>query len=58
MRVNNDVFLLILSVLLKEDFDSLEDYKDRKWLFEKVLDVEIVLFSMYFDFELIFDLLL
>lgn len=37
MRVNNDVFLLIWSVLLKEDFDSLEDYKDRKWLFEKVL---------------------
>lgn len=39
MRANNDVLLLTWSVLSKEDPDSLEDHKDRKWPFEKVPDV-------------------
>lgn len=58
MRANNDVLLLTWSVLSKEDPDSLEDHKDRKWPFEKVPDVETASLSMYFDLELTFDLLL
>lgn len=58
MRANNDVLLLTWSVLSKEDLDSLEDHKDRKWPFEKVPDVETASLSMYFDLELTFDLLL
>lgn len=58
MRANNVVLLLTWSVLSKEDPDSLEDHKDRKWPFEKVPDVETASLSMYFDLELTFDLLL
>lgn len=58
MRANNDVLLLTWSVLSKEDPDSLEDHKDRKWPFEKVPDVETASLSMYFDLKLTFDLLL
>lgn len=58
MRANNDVLLLTWSVLSKEDPDSLEDHKDRKWPFEKVPDAETASLSMYFDLELTFDLLL
>lgn len=58
MRANNDVLLLTWSVLSKEDPDSFEDHKDRKWPFEKVPDVETASLSMYFDLELTFDLLL
>lgn len=58
MRANNDVLLLTWSVPSKEDPDSLEDHKDRKWPFEKVPDVETASLSMYFDLELTFDLLL
>lgn len=47
MRANNDVLLLTWSVLSKEDPDSLEDHKDRKWPFEKVPDVETASLSMY-----------
>lgn len=58
MRANNDVLLLTWRILSKEDPDSLEDHRDRKWLFEKVPDVETTSLSMYFDLELTFDLLL
>lgn len=46
MRANNDVLLLTWSVLSKEDPDSLEDHKDRKWPFEKVPDVETASLSV------------
>lgn len=58
MRANNDVLLLTWRILSKEDPDSLEDHRDRKWSFEKVPDVETTSLSMYFDLELTFDLLL
>lgn len=58
MRANNDVLLLTWRILSKEDPDSLEDHRDRKWPFEKVPDVETTSLSMYFDLELTFDLLL
>lgn len=58
MRANNDVLLLTWRILSKEDPDSLEDHRDRKWPLEKVPDVETTSLSMYFDLELTFDLLL
>lgn len=46
MRANNDLLLLTWRVLSKEDPDSLEDHKDRKWPFEKVPDVETASLSV------------